>query len=61
MGLFEPGNVVIASMSSVGFGLSPATGRALAQLVTEGARDFTDLSQMKLARLGNLPTGWRAC
>jgi sarcosine oxidase, subunit beta len=58
--LSDPGNVVIASMSSVGFGLSPATGRALAQLVTEGACDFADLSQLKLARFGNLPTDWRA-
>lgn len=58
--LSDPGNVVIASMSSVGFGLSPATGRALAQLVTEGACDFADLSQLKLSRFGNLPTDWRA-
>jgi sarcosine oxidase subunit beta len=58
--LSDPGNVVIASMSSVGFGLSPATGRALAQLVTEGACDFADLSQLTLARFGNLPTDWRA-
>jgi len=58
--LSDPGNVVIATMSSVGFGLSPATGRALAQLVTEGACDFADLSQLKLSRFGNLPADWRA-
>ncbi|MBL8706463.1 MAG: FAD-binding oxidoreductase, partial [Rhodospirillales bacterium] len=32
--LENPGNVVIATMSSVGFGLSPASGRAVAQLAT---------------------------
>lgn len=58
--LSDPGNVVLATMSSVGFGLSPATGRAIAQLVTEGACDFADLSQLTLARFGNLPTDWRA-
>lgn len=57
--LADPDNVVIATMSSVGFGLSPASGRALAQLVTEGACDFADLSQLRLARFGNLPTDWR--
>ena len=58
--LEDPGNVTIATMSSIGFGLSPATGRALAQLVTQGACDFADLSQLKLSRFGNLPPDWRA-
>jgi len=58
--LSDPDNVVIATMSSVGFGLSPATGRALAQLVTQGACDFADLSQLTLSRFGNLPPDWRA-
>lgn len=58
--LDDPGNVTIATMSSIGFGLSPATGRALAQLVTQGHCDFADLSQLKLSRFGNLPPDWRA-
>ena len=58
--LEDPGNVTIATMSSIGFGLSPATGRALAQLVTQGHCEFADLSQLKLARFGNLPHDWRA-
>jgi sarcosine oxidase subunit beta len=58
--LEDPGNVVVASMSSVGFGLSPATGRALAQLVVQGHCDFADLSQLKLSRFGNLPRDWRS-
>lgn len=58
--LEDPGNVVVATMSSVGFGLSPASGRAIAQLVTQGACDFADLSQLKASRFGNLPGDWRA-
>lgn len=58
--LQDPGNVVVASMSSVGFGLSPATGRALAQLVLQGFCDFADLSQLQLSRFGNLPLDWRS-
>jgi sarcosine oxidase subunit beta len=58
--LEDPANVVVASMSSVGFGLSPATGRALAQLVLQGRCDFADLSQLKLSRFGNLPLDWRS-
>jgi sarcosine oxidase subunit beta len=57
--LEDPGNVVFASMSSIGFGLSPASGRALAQLVVEGHCDFADLSQLRLSRFGNLPADWR--
>jgi len=58
--LEDPGNVVVASMSSVGFGLSPATERALAQLVLQGRCDFADLSRLGLARFGNLPMDWRS-
>jgi sarcosine oxidase subunit beta len=47
-------------MSSIGFGLSPAVGRALSQLIIEGDCDFADLSHLKLARFGNLPLDWRA-
>jgi sarcosine oxidase subunit beta len=57
--LSDPGNVVIATMSSVGFGLSPASGRALAQLATAGTCDFADLTHLKLDRFGNLPRDWR--
>jgi sarcosine oxidase subunit beta len=58
--LADPANVVVATMSSVGFGLSPASGRAIAQLVTHGQCDFADLSQLRLARFGGLETDWRA-
>jgi sarcosine oxidase subunit beta len=50
---------VLATMSSVGFGLSPASGRALAQLATEGRCDFADLTQLRLARFDGLAADWR--
>jgi sarcosine oxidase subunit beta len=57
--LEDPSNVVIATMSSVGFGLSPASGRALMQLATRGACDFADLRQLRLARFAGLAPDWR--
>lgn len=53
------GNAIVATMSSVGFGLSPASGRAIAQLVLSGACDFADLTSFRLSRFGNLGPGWR--
>jgi glycine/D-amino acid oxidase-like deaminating enzyme len=52
-------NVTVATMSSVGFGLSPASGRAIAEIVTEGRCSFADLSTFRLSRFGNLAPGWR--
>lgn len=52
-------NVIAATMSSVGFGLSPATGRAISQLVLDGHCDFADLSSFRLSRFGNLSPSWR--
>jgi sarcosine oxidase subunit beta len=57
--LAAPDNLVVATMSSVGFGLSPASGRALAQLATEGRCDFADLAQLRLARFDGLAADWR--
>ena len=52
-------NLVVASMSSVGFGLSPASGRAVMQLATAGACDFADLSQLRLSRFDTLAPDWQ--
>jgi sarcosine oxidase, subunit beta len=52
-------NATVATMSSVGFGLSPASGRAIAEIVTEGQCSFADLSTFRLSRFGNLAPGWR--
>jgi len=57
--LEDPSNLVVATMSSVGFGLSPASGRAIMQLVTQGACDFADLSQLRLSRFAGLEPDWR--
>jgi sarcosine oxidase subunit beta len=57
--LEDPSNVVIATMSSVGFGLSPASGHALAQLVTQGRCDFAELKWLGLGRFRGLAADWR--
>ena len=57
--LGDPGNVTLATMSSVGFGLSPATGRAVRDLVLEGRCTFADLHKLRLDRFANLPADWR--
>jgi sarcosine oxidase subunit beta len=52
-------NTTVATMSSVGFGLSPASGRAIAEMVINGRCSFADLSSFRLSRFGNLAQGWR--
>jgi sarcosine oxidase subunit beta len=58
--LSSPSNVTVATLSSVGFGLSPASGRAIADLVTTGACSFADISKLSLSRFADLPADWRA-
>ncbi len=58
--LEDPSNVVVATMSSVGFGLSPASGHALAQLVVQGRCDFADLTWLGLGRFRGLAADWQA-
>jgi sarcosine oxidase subunit beta len=58
--LAAPDNVVVATLSSVGFGLSPASGHAVQQLVTDGVCDFADLGPLRLARFDALEPGWAA-
>lgn len=57
--LSNPDNVVIASMSGVGFGLSPASGHAIRDLVLDGACSFADISKLGLARFAGLEADWR--
>jgi sarcosine oxidase, subunit beta len=57
--LTSPDNVVVASMSSVGFGLSPASGHAIRDLVIDGSCSFTNLDLFKLSRFDNLESDWR--
>lgn len=52
-------NVTLCTMAGVGFGLSPATGHALRDLVLDGACSFTDIERLKLDRFGDLEPDWR--
>jgi sarcosine oxidase subunit beta len=53
-----PDNLVIATLSSIGFGLSPATGHAVRDLVIDGACGFADLSSLRLSRFEKLESDW---
>jgi sarcosine oxidase subunit beta len=57
--LASPDNVVLATMSSVGFGLSPASGKAISELVLHGRCRFADLGALRLARFADTPPDWR--
>jgi sarcosine oxidase subunit beta len=52
-------NAIVATMSSVGFGLSPASGHAIRDMIVDGACSFADLSSMRLDRFAGLPKDWR--
>jgi sarcosine oxidase subunit beta len=56
--LSDPDNLVVASMSSVGFGLSPAVGRAVRDLVLEGRCTFADIDKFKLSRFAEFSPDW---
>jgi sarcosine oxidase subunit beta len=58
--LTSPSNVTVATLSSVGFGLSPATGRAIHDLVTAGTCSFADIAKLGIGRFADLPADWRA-
>ncbi len=57
--LTSPDNLVVASMSGVGFGLSPASGHAIRDLVLDGACSFADIDILGLSRFANLEADWR--
>ena len=58
--LTQPANVVLATMSSVGFGLSPASGHAISELVLHGECRFANLTALRLSRFADTPPDWRA-
>jgi sarcosine oxidase, subunit beta len=58
--LASPGNVVVATMSGVGFGLSPASGHAIRDLVLDGCCSFADIGVLGLGRFAGLAPDWRA-
>ncbi|MDR3514949.1 MAG: FAD-binding oxidoreductase [Azospirillaceae bacterium] len=57
--LGDPDNVVVCTMSSVGFGLSPATGHAIHDLVLDGTCSFANIDKLSLRRFDGLPADWR--
>ena len=56
--LRAPDNVVVATMSSIGFGLSPASGHAIRDLIVDGVCSFADLSTLRLSRFAHLAPDW---
>jgi len=56
--LDSPANVTLATLSSIGFGLSPATGHAIRDLVLDGACGFADLSTFRRSRFAALEEDW---
>lgn len=57
--LTDPDNLIVATMSSVGFGLSPAVGKGISELVLHGRCLFADLSPLRLSRFAETPPDWR--
>lgn len=45
--LADPANLTVATMSGVGFGLSPASGHAISDLVVEGRCTFADIASFR--------------
>ena len=58
--LDNPANLVVATMSSVGFGLSPASGHAVRDLVLDGRCSFANLDKLRLNRFENIRDDWLA-
>ncbi|HZC17212.1 MAG TPA: FAD-binding oxidoreductase [Caulobacteraceae bacterium] len=56
--LEDPANLTVATMSSVGFGLSPASGHAVRDLVIDGRCSFADLDKLKLGRFAAVGDDW---
>ena len=55
----DPENVTVATMSGVGFGLSPASGHAVRDLVVDGQCSFTDIAKLGLSRFDGIEPDWR--
>jgi sarcosine oxidase subunit beta len=57
--LDDPGNLTVATMSGVGFGLSPASGRAIRDLVIDGRCGFADIAKYSIRRFAGIEDNWR--
>ena len=56
--LDQPNNFVVLTMSGNGFGLGPATGKAVSELVMHGESSVS-LDQLRLSRFKDVPRNWR--
>ena len=54
----SPSNFMVASVSGHGFGLSPATGKVIQELITSGETSV-DISGLSMGRFGDVGPGWR--
>ena len=54
----SPGNYVVVTASAHGFGISPATGKAVSELVLYG-ESSVDISGLGLDRFSDIGPGWR--
>lgn len=53
-----PEGLVVVTVSGNGYGLSPATGTAVKELIVDGSCSF-DISGFKLDRFRDVPANWR--
>lgn len=56
--LSSPENFLVCTMSGDGFGLSPATGKAVADLVMHGETPI-NIDGLRLSRFADVPADWR--
>lgn len=54
----SPSNYIVVTASAHGFGISPATGKAVSELVLDG-RSSIDISGLGLDRFADITTEWR--
>ena len=54
----NPSNYIVVTASAHGFGISPATGKAVSDLVLRG-KSTIDISALKLSRFSDITTDWR--
>ena len=54
----SPSNYVIVTASAHGFGISPATGKAVSELVLHGESSI-DISELRLGRFSDIVHDWR--
>ena len=56
--LDNPDNYVVVTASAHGFGLTPATGKVVSDLVLHG-KSSVDISGLRLSRFADVKPGWR--